>query len=106
MARSGFPGFPSEAITFFRGIERNNNRDWFLPRKPVFEEKVKGPMRQLVEALNAEMKGFAPDYCTDPEQAIYRFYRDTRFSKDKKPYKDHIAAHFRRRGHARHEGAG
>jgi len=93
-----FAGFPPEAMQFFRGLARNNNREWFLPRKPVFEEKVKRPMWELVEALNASMKQFAPDYVTDPAKAIYRFYRDTRFSKDKSPYKDHIAASFPRRG--------
>lgn len=93
-----FPGFPPETIQFFRGLARNNNRDWFLPRKPLFEEKVKRPMWLLVEAVNLALKEFAPEYMTDPSKAIYRFYRDTRFSKDKTPYKDHIAASFPRRG--------
>ena len=44
-----FPGFPPEALEFFRGLARNNNRDWFLPRKAVFEEQVKQPMRELVD---------------------------------------------------------
>lgn len=101
-----FPGFPPEAMQFFRGLARNNNRDWFLPRKPLFEEKVKRPMVELVEALNGSMKDYAPDYATDPARAIYRFYRDTRFSKDKSPYKDHIAASFRRRGMPGESGAG
>ncbi len=91
---TAFPGFPAEAMTFFRGLARNNNRDWFLPRKPVFEEHVKLPMHRLVEAVNTSMSAFAPDYVTDPARAVYRFYRDTRFSKDKTPYKDHIAASF------------
>ncbi|HEV3197045.1 MAG TPA: DUF2461 domain-containing protein [Bryobacteraceae bacterium] len=95
---TGFPGFPSEAITFLRGVARNNNREWFLPRKPLFEEKLKRPMFELVEAVNTAMKGFAPEYVTDPAKAISRFYRDTRFSKDKSPYKDHMAAGFSRRG--------
>ena len=104
--RSAFPGFPREAIQFFRGLARNNNRDWFLPRKAIFEDKVKQPMRQLVAELNMAMMGFAPEYITDPEKAIYRIYRDTRFSKDKTPYKDHIAASFRRRGAVAHSDAG
>jgi uncharacterized protein (TIGR02453 family) len=95
--RSGFAGFPPEAITFFRGLARNNNREWFLPRKELFEQSVKGPMRELVEAVNGAMKAFAPDYITDPARAIYRFYRDTRFSKDKSPYKQQIAASFQHR---------
>jgi uncharacterized protein (TIGR02453 family) len=95
LAKSPFPGFPDEALRFFRGLARNNNREWFQPRKPVFDEQVKKPMLQLCEAVNATMKRFAPDYVTDPGKAVYRIYRDTRFSNDKTPYKDHIAASFR-----------
>ena len=101
-----FAGFPPEAMQFFRGLEKNNKREWFLPRKPVFEEKVKRPMWELVEALNASLREYAPEYVMDPAQAIYRFYRDTRFSKDKSPYKSHIAASFRRRGLPGQAGAG
>jgi uncharacterized protein (TIGR02453 family) len=104
--RSAFSGFPPEAMQFFRGLARNNNRDWFLPRKPIFEEKVKQPMRELVELVNEGMKSYAPHHVAEPDKAIYRFYRDTRFSKDKTPYKDRIAATFPRHGLVRHEGAG
>jgi uncharacterized protein (TIGR02453 family) len=103
---TGFPGFPGEAMQFFRGLARNNNRDWFLPRKPLFEDKVKRPMFELVDAVNGALKRFAPEYVTDPAKAVYRFYRDTRFSKDKSPYKDHIAASFRPRGLCEGSGAG
>jgi uncharacterized protein (TIGR02453 family) len=101
-----FPGFPPEALQFFRGLARNNHRDWFLPRKPLFEEKVRRPMFELVDAVNLALKRIAPDYVTDPAKAVYRFYRDTRFSKDKSPYKDHIAASFRPRGLCEGGGAG
>jgi uncharacterized protein (TIGR02453 family) len=92
-----FSGFSAEAMNFFRGLARNNRREWFQPRKPVFEEHVKRPMHELVECVNVAMKSFAPDYVTDPAKAVYRFYRDTRFSNDKTPYKDHIAASFNNR---------
>ena len=104
--RSRFPGFPPEALQFLRDLARHNNRDWFQARKPVFEEQVKRPMRQLVEALNAELGRFAPEYVTDPDKAIYRIYRDTRFSKDKTPYKEHIAASFFRQGTGPHKHGG
>jgi len=81
-------------MQFFRGLARNNNRDWFQPRKAIFEERVKLPMHQLVADVNSALASFAPEYVTDPKKAVYRFYRDTRFSKDKSPYKDHIAASF------------
>src|SRR5580692_11727902 len=103
---SRFPGFPPEAMEFFRGLARHNNRDWFQARKAIFEEKVKQPMRELVEALNGSMKSFAPEYVTDPAKAVYRIYRDTRFSKDKTPYKDHIAASFFRSGTGPHKAGG
>jgi uncharacterized protein (TIGR02453 family) len=106
MPRSAFPGFPEEALTFFRGLERNNRREWFQPRKPVFDEQVKRPMLELVAALNSEIQRFAPMHVTEPESAIYRIYRDTRFSKDKKPYKTHVAAYFPRRGMDRHTASG
>src|ERR1019366_7441520 len=67
--RSAFPGFPREAIQFFRGLARNNNRDWFLPRKTIFEEQVKQPMRELVAELNGAMMGVAPEYGTDRHAA-------------------------------------
>jgi uncharacterized protein (TIGR02453 family) len=84
--------------TFFRSLKRNNRREWFQPRKHVFEQHVKEPMIELVTALNRDFAKFAPEYVTDPKKAIFRIYRDTRFSADKTPYKTHIAASFARRG--------
>jgi uncharacterized protein (TIGR02453 family) len=98
LVRSVFPGFPAEGLAFFSSLQRNNRREWFQPRKAIFEATMKQPMRELVGAVNSAMKNFAPDYVTDPDKAIYRIYRDTRFSKDKTPYKDHVAASFSRRG--------
>jgi uncharacterized protein (TIGR02453 family) len=105
-ARASFPGFPAEALAFLRSLKRNNRREWFQPRKHVYDEKVRAPMIQLVSALNAAMMGFAPAYVNEPEAAIYRLYRDTRFSADKTPYKTFIAAIFPRRGLEKHACAG
>jgi uncharacterized protein (TIGR02453 family) len=93
-----FPGFPAEMFTFFRALKRNNNREWFQPRKELFETEVKAPMIALVEALNVELAKFAEDYMAEPRKAVYRIYRDTRFSADKSPYKTHLAAVFPRHG--------
>src|SRR5258708_13602693 len=101
-----FPGFPKETVTFFKGLARNNNREWFQPRKEIFESKVKAPMVALVEALNAEFAKYAPEYINDPKKAVYRIYRDVRFSSDKSPYKTHLAAAFARRGGDRNSSAG
>ena len=101
-----FPGFPPEARQFLGDLKANNRREWFTSRKAVFEEKVKGPMIELVLALGEELQDFGVDLVTAPEKAIYRIYRDVRFSKDKSPYKTHIAAVFSPRGLPKHAGAG
>ena len=95
---TGFPGFPPEMFQFFRQLKRNNHREWFQPRKELFERHVKAPMTELVTALNSQLMKFGPDYVADPKRAIFRIYRDTRFSPDKTPYKTHIGASFGRRG--------
>ena len=93
-----FAGFPPQALAFLRRLKRHNDREWFLKNKETYEQKVKAPMVELVLALGREMKQFAPELLADPKRAIYRIYRDTRFSPDKTPYKTHIAAVFTPRG--------
>jgi uncharacterized protein (TIGR02453 family) len=104
--RTAFEGFPAEGFTFLRGLARNNRREWFQPRKAIYDECVRAPMARLVEAINRALARFGPAYVNEPEKAIYRVYRDTRFSPDKTPYKTHVAAIFPRRGLAKHAGAG
>lgn len=101
-----FAGFPPEGIKFLKQLEKNNDRDWFQARKETYETKLRAPMAELVEAINAELRKFAPEHITDPKKAIYRIYRDTRFSNDKTPYKTHAAAIFPRRGLDKHSSAG
>ncbi len=99
--RTSFAGFPPEMVRFFRSLKRNNRREWFQPRKHLFEQHVKAPMLELVSAINTDLAKFAPEYVTEPKSAIFRIYRDTRFSADKTPYKTHVAASFSRRGSER-----
>jgi uncharacterized protein (TIGR02453 family) len=104
--KAGFPGFPKEGIAFLKGLKKHNNREWFQARKRIFEEQVKAPMLELADAVNREMMRFAPAHVTDPAKALYRIYRDTRFSNDKTPYKTHIAATFPRRDIGNKHGMG
>ena len=103
---AGFSGFPPEGIAFLRALEKNNRREWFQPRKEIYLEQVRQPMTELVARISAAMSEFAPDYVREPEKAIFRIYRDTRFSQDKTPYKTHIAAVFHRHGMEKETGAG
>ncbi len=93
-----FNGFPKEGLSFLRRLKRNNRRDWFTTHKGEYEEFVKAPMQSLIASLRPHVERFAPEYDLNPRTAIFRIYRDTRFSNDKTPYKTHIAAHFVLRG--------
>jgi uncharacterized protein (TIGR02453 family) len=102
---SRFPGFSPDALAFLRALKRNNRRDWFQPRKEKFEALIKAPMLELIESLNQRLMDFAPQYITLPHKSVYRIYRDTRFSKDKTPYKTHVSAIFPRSSAVKREGA-
>ncbi|HEY7290464.1 MAG TPA: DUF2461 domain-containing protein [Vicinamibacterales bacterium] len=100
------PAFAPDGLSFLRALKRNNRREWFQPRKDRYETLVRAPMIAIVEQLAVDLRKSAPEVMIDPRRAIYRIYRDTRFSADKTPYKTHIAASFPWRGLPRHEGAG
>jgi len=94
-----FEGFPKEGILFLKQLKRNNNREWFARNKQRFEEEVKLPMLSLIAALKDPLAVIMPEIEINPKINIFRIYRDTRFSKNKLPYKTHVAAVFHLRGH-------
>jgi uncharacterized protein (TIGR02453 family) len=105
-ASTPFRGFSDRMLSFFRGLDRNNTREWFAPRKELFETQVRAPMIEAAAAVNEAIKTFALDNAAaDPAKCLYRIYRDTRFSKDKTPYKTHIGAIYPRKGLPKHGGA-
>jgi uncharacterized protein (TIGR02453 family) len=106
MKRQTFSAFPKEGLQFLRLLKRNNNREWFQRHKGIYESHVKAPMHNLIEALGRDFQTFAPEFVASPKVSAYRIHRDTRFAKDKSPYKTHIAASFPHAALGKHEGAG
>jgi uncharacterized protein (TIGR02453 family) len=106
MKQTPFSAFPTEGLKFLRSLKRHNNREWFQQHKDIYEHSVKGPMEDLISALATDFAKFAPEMVASPKASAYRIYRDTRFTKDKSPYKTHVAAVFPRTGLGKHEGAG
>ena len=100
------PAFTQAGLAFLKSLKRNNKREWFLKNRGIYEESVRLPMIRLIEALAVEFEQFAPEIVALPKRSLFRIYRDTRFSKDKSPYKTHVAASFPTRGLDRHQGAG
>lgn len=100
------PHFRPEALKFMRGLEKNNDRVWFNERKAVYEAELKEPMLAVIRKVTDAMTEFAPDHVRPAEKCLFRIYRDTRFSNDKRPYKTHIGAWWSRGGLEKTSGAG
>jgi uncharacterized protein (TIGR02453 family) len=95
---SEFNGFPKDFFRFFNELKKNNNRDWFAANKPRYHKSVVDPMCKYIVSIAPHLKSIAPFYKANPRAhggSMFRIYWDTRFSKDKTPYKTHAACHFR-----------
>jgi len=100
------PYLRPEALTFLRNLKRHNEREWFQPRKAEFEALLKEPMLAIIGKINDAMIDFAPGHIRRAEKCLFRIYRDTRFSSDKRPYKSHVAAWWSHQGLEKTSGAG
>jgi len=87
--------FSNKTVSFLRSLKRNNDREWFRARRDQYEQHVREPMIALVEQLAQDFRTVAPELIASPKQSLFRIYRDTRFSHDKRPLKTHAAAVFR-----------
>lgn len=103
---SANPYLSTEALKFLRGLARHNDREWFTPRKAQFEAELKEPMLAIIRKVTDAMTDFAPDHVRPAEKSLFRIYRDTRFSSDKRPYKTHVAAWWSHQGLGKTSGAG
>ena len=91
-----FKGFPKECITFFNELKDNNNTTWFRQHKYEYDEYVLEPARTFITDMGEQLRLIAPKINADPRvnRSLFRINRDTRFSKDKTPYKTHLAIWF------------
>jgi uncharacterized protein (TIGR02453 family) len=94
IASPPFTGFKPEAIQFLVDLKDNNDRAWFQPRKANYEQLLKEPLEALIAALCERFAARGIPLRADPSKSPFRIYRDVRFSKDKSPYKTHVAASF------------
>ena len=99
-------------MAFLRSLVRINKKDpveareWFNANKAVYEAELKEPMLAIIRQVTDAMLEFAPEHVRPAEKSLFRIYRDTRFSADKRPYKDHIAAWWTHTGLDKTSGAG
>lgn len=89
-----FSGFSPAALRFLRQLKRHNRREWFEANRAVYDEDLKPTLVALVEAVDDRLATIAPEVIGDVKRSVFRIHRDVRFSKDKSPYKTHVAAWF------------
>ncbi|OUM94599.1 MAG: hypothetical protein A9Z00_10470 [Thermobacillus sp. ZCTH02-B1] len=94
-----FRGFTERTIQFLRDLRENNAKEWFERNRPVYERELLEPMRDLVADLSGVMLTIDPEFETRPAvgKTISRIHRDTRFSRDKSPFRDAMWITFKRR---------
>lgn len=89
---------PKTVFDFLRELTDNNNRDWFNANKNRYKSEVVAPITDFIEAMAPRIHAISEHIVVDPRPnggSMFRIYRDTRFSKDKTPYKTHIGCQFR-----------
>jgi uncharacterized protein (TIGR02453 family) len=91
------PSFSPQLFAFLRDLKQHNDREWFNANKDRYERELKEPALAFVEDIGYRLPEVAPHLTAD-KRSLFRIYRDTRFSKDKTPYKTHVGIYFR---HAR-----
>jgi uncharacterized protein (TIGR02453 family) len=98
VSKSGF-SFKPALLEFLQELESNNNRDWFAENKSRYEQDVLEPALEFIAALETPFKNRVSSHFKVESRrsggSLMRIYRDTRFSKDKTPYKTNVGIHIR-----------
>lgn len=93
-----FAGFGKDFFGFLRELAANNDRAWFEDNKQRYRDKVVAPISSFIEAMAPKLRKVSPHFVADPRPnggSMFRIHRDTRFSKDKSPYKTNTGVQFR-----------
>ena len=94
----GFDGFSTGFFAFFEELAENNDRQWFTANKERYRQEVLTQLSCFVQAMAPRLAKISTHYVADPRPnggSIFRIYKDMRFAKGGKPYKEHGACQFR-----------
>ena len=93
-----FEGFPDGLVPFLMQLAANNEREWFKANEKRYESLVRQPALAFVRAMSEPLKQLSHELVADDRKvggSLMRIFRDTRFSKDKTPYKTNVGIQFR-----------
>ena len=87
-----FTGFPRQTFEFLKGIAAHNDKTWFDAHRDLYDAGYIAPARAFVEALGPELRKISAGVTFEPKVngSLQRINRDIRFTKDKRPYKEHL----------------
>jgi uncharacterized protein (TIGR02453 family) len=100
MPSARYAHFKPETLAFLQELSRNNNREWFAENKQRYEEQVLDVALNFIQSMHDPLQAIAPNFTAIPKRmggSLMRVYRDTRFSRNKTPYKTNIGIQFRHR---------
>lgn len=91
-----FEGFPKELVVFFNDLAKNNTKLWFNEHKRNYEQFVKKPCIDFVNAMGEKLETIVPGIHAIPKinQSLFKIHRDVRFSNDKRPFKTNMGLWF------------
>lgn len=101
-----FTGFSQDAIDFLSDIRFHNNQTFYEANRERYEREVKAPLRALSDEMTPIIQMIDPRLDVRPGRTMSRIRRDTRFTKDKSPFRDHVWLGWRYPGESRSEGFG
>jgi len=90
--------FGPELFRFLRDLKASNTREWFAENRERYEDAVRGPALDFVADVAPHLERVSPHFVADPRPSggsLFRIHRDTRFAKDKSPYKTYVGIQFR-----------
>lgn len=88
----------AQTFKFLRQLAANNEREWFNANKQRYIDEVRDPLLEFIAVIGPRLAKISRQIVADPRPvggSLFRIYRDTRFSRDKRPYKTHAGLHFR-----------
>ncbi len=92
------PWFSPRTFAFLSELAAHNDREWFGANKDRYLTEVRDPALRFIEDFAEPLRSISSRFRADPRPSggsLFRIYRDTRFARDKSPYKTHIGIHFR-----------
>lgn len=90
--------FSTATFEFLGELSAHNERAWFAANKARYETLVREPALEFIAAMAPQLEKIAPNFRAEPRKvggSLLRVFRDTRFSRDKTPYKTNIGIQFR-----------